>query len=200
MAASRELASRSGPGARQRILDTAYELFARRGIRAVGVDEVIDRAGVAKATLYRHFPSKDDLVVAFLQLREQRWTLDWVEAEARRRGATPEQQLLAIFEVFDDWFHRDDFEACSFINVLLEMGPAHPAGRASIVHLENIRSVVSRLAEEAGLREPESFARSWHILMKGSIVSATEGDADAARRARAIARLLIEEHRRATFR
>jgi AcrR family transcriptional regulator len=197
MAVSREVAARSGPGARQRILDTAYELFARRGVRAVGVDEVIDRAGVAKATLYRHFPSKDDLVVAFLQLREQRWTLDWVEAEARRRGATPEPQLLAIFELFDDWFHRDDFEACSFINVLLEMGPAHPAGRASIVHLENIRSVVSRLAEEAGLPEPESFARSWHILMKGSIVSATEGDADAARRARAIARLLIDEHRRA---
>jgi AcrR family transcriptional regulator len=198
MAATREVASRSEPDARQRILDSAYELFARRGIRAVGIDEVIDSAGVAKATLYRHFPSKDDLVVAFLQLREQRWTLDWVEAEARRRGATPEQQLLAFFELFDDWFHRDDFEACSFINVLLEMGPAHPAGRASIVHLENIRSIVSRLAEEADLREPEAFARSWHILMKGSIVSATEGDADAARRAQAIARLLIDEHRRAT--
>jgi AcrR family transcriptional regulator len=198
MAATREVASRSEPDARQRILDSAYELFARRGIRAVGIDEVIDSAGVAKATLYRHFPSKDDLVVAFLQLREQRWTLDWVEAEARRRGATPEQQLLAIFEAFDDWFHRDDFEACSFINVLLEMGPAHPAGRASIAHLENIRSIVTRLADEAGLREPESFARSWHILMKGSIVSAAEGDADAARRARAIARLLIDECRRAT--
>jgi AcrR family transcriptional regulator len=182
-------------GARERILETAYELFARRGVRAVGIDEVIDRAGVAKATLYRHFPSKDDLVVAFLELREQRWTLEWVEAEARRRGSTADEQLLAIFELFDEWFHRDDFEACSFINVLLEMGPAHPAGRASIVHLENIRSVVSRLAEEAGLRDPESFARSWHILMKGSIVSATEGDADAARRARAIARLLIAEYR-----
>jgi AcrR family transcriptional regulator len=182
-------------GARERLLDSAYELFARRGIRAVGIDEVIDRAGVAKATLYRHFQSKDDLVVAFLALREQRWTLAWVEAEARRRGSTAEEQLLAIFDLFDEWFHRDDFEACSFINVLLEMGPAHPAGRASIVHLENIRSVVSRLAEEAGLREPESFARSWHILMKGSIVSAAEGDADAARRARAIARLLISEYR-----
>jgi AcrR family transcriptional regulator len=197
MVGTLEEVSPAAPGARQRILDTAYELFARRGIRAVGVDEVVDRAGVAKATLYRHFPSKDDLVVAFLELREQRWTLDWVEVEARRRGSTPEEQLLAIFELFDDWFHRDDFEACSFINVLLEMGPEHPAGRASIVHLENIRLVVSRLAEEAGLREPESFARSWHILMKGSIVSATEGDAEAARRARAIARLLIDEYRRA---
>jgi AcrR family transcriptional regulator len=194
MAATPELRAGAGPGARQRILDTAYELFARRGIRAVGVDEVIERAGVAKATLYRHFPSKDDLVVAFLDLREQRWTLAWVQAEARRRGTTAEEQLLAIFDLFDDWFRRDDFEACSFINVLLEMGATHPAGRASIVHLENIRSVVSRLAVEAGLRDPESFARSWHILMKGSIVSAAEGDTDAARRAQALGRGLIAEH------
>ena len=143
------------PDARERILDTAYELFSRRAIRDVGVDEVIEQAGVAKATLYRHFPSKDELVIAFLERREERWTLAWVEAEARRRGATPEEQLLAIFELFDEWFQRDDFEACSFINVLLEMGPTHPAGQASVRHLANIRTVVGRLAEEAALRDPE---------------------------------------------
>ena len=183
------------PDARERILDTAYELFSRRAVRDVGVDEVIERAAVAKATLYRHFPSKDDLVIAFLERREERWTLAWVEAEARRRGTTPEEQLLAIFELFDEWFQRDDFEACSFINVLLEMGPAHPAGQASVRHLATIRTVVGRLAEEAALRDPASFAHSWHILMKGSIVSATEGDAQAAQRARSMARLLIEQHR-----
>ena len=183
------------PDARERILATAYELFSRRGIRDVGIDEVIERAGVAKATLYRHFPSKDDLVVAFLERREEQWTLAWVEAEARRRGTTPEEQLLAIFELFDEWFQRDDFEACSFINVLLELGPAHPAGRASVRHLASIRSIVGRLAEEAGLRDPTSFAHSWHILMKGSIVAAAEGDAEAAKRARSMARLLIEQHR-----
>jgi AcrR family transcriptional regulator len=183
------------PDARERILGAAYELFSRRAIRDVGIDEVIERAGVAKATLYRHFPSKDDLVIAFLERREERWTMAWVEAEARRRGTTPEEQLLAIFELFDEWFHRHDFEACSFINVLLEMGPEHPVGQASVRHLESIRSVVSRLAEEAALRDPESFSRSWHILMKGSIVSASEGDADAAQRARSMAQLLIEQHR-----
>jgi AcrR family transcriptional regulator len=183
------------PDARERILDTAYELFSRRAIRDVGIDEVIERAGVAKATLYRHFPSKDDLVIAFLERREERWTVAWVEAEARRRGSTPEEQLLAIFELFDEWFQRDDYEACSFINVLLEMGPAHPVGQASVRHLASIRSVVGHLAEEAELRDPESFARSWHILMKGSIVSATEGDTEAAQRAQSMARLLIEQHR-----
>jgi AcrR family transcriptional regulator len=183
------------PDVRQRILDSAYDLFSRHGIRGVGIDEVIARAGVAKATLYRHFSSKDELALAFLEQREQLWTRGWVEAEARRRASTPEEQLLAIFDLFDEWFARSDFEACSFINVLLELGTDHPAGKACVGHLENIRSVVSTLAEEAGLSEPDSFARSWHILMKGSIISAAEGDHDAAKRAQAMARRLIEHHR-----
>ena len=185
----------SQSGARERVLESAYELFSRRAVRDVGVDEIIGRAGVAKATFYRHFPGKDDLVLAFLELREERWTFGFVEAEARRRGETPEEQLLAVFDVFDEWFRTDDFEACSFINILLEMGNGHAVGSASTRHLATIRTVVRKLAEEAGLREPEEFAHSWHILMKGSIVSAAEGDVDAARRAQAMARLLIADYR-----
>ncbi|MFD9857821.1 MULTISPECIES: TetR/AcrR family transcriptional regulator [Streptomyces] len=177
-------------------MNTAYELFSQRGIRDVGVEEIMARSGVAKATLYRHFPSKDALVLAFLARREQRWTLGMVEAGARDRGRTPEERLLALFDVFDEWFHRDDFDGCSFVNVLLEMRWGHPLGRASIQYLENIRAIVRSMAEEAGLRDTDSFARSWHILMKGSIISAAEGDADAARRAQAMARTLIEQHRR----
>jgi AcrR family transcriptional regulator len=184
------------PSARERILDTAYELFSRRGIRDVGVDEIVDQAGIARATLYRHFKSKNDLALAFLERREQRWTFGAIEVEARRRGKTPEERLLAIFDVFDDWFHRDDFEACSFVNVLFEMRPAHPLGQASIQHLQNIRHMVEKLAAEADLDDPVLFARSWHILMKGSIVAATEGDLIAARRAQAMARTLIATHRR----
>ena len=195
MAHSRTRTGTREPEARERILDSSYDLFSRRGIQAVGVDEVIENAGVAKATLYRHFPSKDDLVLAFLEEREERWTHELVEAGAKSRGSTPEEQLLAIFDVFDEWFRRDDFEACSFISVLLEMGPQHPAGRASMRHLENIRSIVRDLAEEAGLRDPASFAHSWHILMKGSIVAAAEGDLDAAQRARSMARQLIDQYR-----
>lgn len=185
----------SAADARQRIVDTAYELFARRGIRDVGVNELISRAGVAKATFYRHFASKDELVLAFLEQRDQVWTTDMIVADARRRGGTPAEQLLAIFDVFGDWFRRDDFEACSFINILLEMGAKHPLGRASIDYLARIRGHVQQLAGEAGLRDTEDFSRSWHILMKGSIISAAEGDADAAKRAQAMARTLIEQHR-----
>jgi AcrR family transcriptional regulator len=178
-----------------RILSTAYELFSRRGIRDVGTNELISRSGVAKATFYRHFPSKDALVLAFLALRDQVWTVDLIVSEARRRGNTPEERLLAVFDVFGDWFHRDDFEACTFINVLLEMGPEHPLGKASIGYLSRIRGHIEALAEEAGLNRTEEFARSWHILMKGSIISATEGDFLASKRAQQMAGWLIEHHR-----
>ncbi len=196
MLETRQEAAETGVSARERILDAAYELFSRRGIQAVGVSEVIERAGVATATLYRHFPSKDKLVLAFLDLREQRWTKDMIEAGAMRRGSNPEERLLAIFDVLDEWFHRDDFEAGSFIKVLLELGPEHPAGGASVRHLEQLRAIVRRLAEEAGLCDTDSFAHSWHILMQGSIVVAAEGDAQAARRGKAMARLLIDQYRK----
>jgi AcrR family transcriptional regulator len=179
---------------RQRILNSAYELFSRRGVRAVGVNEVIADAGVAKATLYAHFPSKDELVLAFLQQREERWTLDVVEAEARRRGSTPQEQLLAIFDVLDEWFGGEDFEGCPFIKLLLELGAEHTAGRACTQHLDNVRSVVHTLAQEAALCDSEEFARSFHLLMAGSIVAVTMGDADAAQRAKALARGLIDQH------
>jgi AcrR family transcriptional regulator len=192
---TRQEAAQVGSSARERILDAAYELFSRRGIQAVGVNEVIERAGVATATLYRHFPSKEKLVLAFLDLREQRWTKDLIEAGAMRRGSNPEEQLLAIFDVLDEWFHRDDFEAGSFIKVLLELGPKNPAGGASVRHLEQLRLIARHLAEEAGLRDTESFAHSWHILIQGSIVVAAEGDVEAARRGKSMARQLIEQHR-----
>jgi AcrR family transcriptional regulator len=185
--------SASGPDARERILEAAYELFSRQGIRAVGIDAIIERSGVARMTLYRHFPSKDALVLAFLERREERWTKDWLQAEVERRAEGPRERLLAIFDVFDVWFQRDDFEGCSFINVLLETAdPLHAHHRASAEYLARIRAYVKRLATDAAVADPEGFARQWHILMKGSIVAAGEGDRQAARRAQEVASLLLE--------
>jgi AcrR family transcriptional regulator len=186
---------RTARGPRERLLDTAYELFSRRGIRGVGVDEVIERAGVAKATLYRHFASKDDLVLAFLERRHQHWTEDIQRAQSRHMDGGPEERLLAIFDVLGERFHSQEFDAYLFFNALVEMGADHPAGRASVRHVEHIRSIVRGLADEAGLRDTENFARSWHILMKGSIIAAAEGDDAAADHAKAMARSLIERHR-----
>lgn len=180
---------------RTRIVVTAYTLFSHRGIRDVGVDELVRQSGVAKATFYRHFPSKNDVVLAFLKRRDELWMMGSVVPEARRRAQNPEDQLLAIFDVYDQWFHEDDFEACSFVKVLLEMGADHPLGRASIEYLGRIRQQVQILADEAGLADSQGFALSWHILMKGSIIAAAEGDKLAARRARHMASGLIADHR-----
>ncbi len=186
----------AAPSARERILNAAYELFSRRGIHAVGIDEVIDRASVAKATLYRHFATKNDLVLAVLQRREEIWTHGLIEAQSEQRGTTPEEQLLAIFDVMHDWFQlRDGYEGCSFINVLLELGADHPAGQASIAHIDHVRDIVRRRALAAGLTDVEDFASSWHILMKGAIVLAAVGDLNAAQRAQKMALTLIEQHR-----
>ena len=181
-------------GARQRILDTAYDLFSQHGVRAVGVDRIVAESGVAKMSLYRHFPSKDVLVLSFLQEREQRWTKDWLGAEVEARAAAPAERMLAIFDVFGEWFVLPDFEGCSFINVLLEFDdPDSSVRQASVDHLRNIRSFVSGLAADAGARDPDALAHKWHILMKGSIVAAGEGDQLAAKRAQDMGRLLLAD-------
>lgn len=182
----------------ERIIEASYRLFCHRAVRDVAMDEIVVASGVAKATLYRHFATKDALVLAFLARREVDWSFGIVEQGARSRSSDPEGRLLAIFDIFDEWFQRDDFEACSFINVLLEMGADHPLGRASSAHLATIREMLSGLATEAGLADPDEFARSWHILMKGCIVQAAEGDRLAARRARALGELLVAANRAAT--
>ena len=121
---------------RERVLETAYELFSRHGTRAVGVDRIIAESGVAKMTLYRNFASKDDLILAFLERREERWTRAWLQDTVESRAATPAQRLLAIFDVFGEWFAREDFEGCSFINVMLELDdPGSPVRRESVRQL-----------------------------------------------------------------
>lgn len=181
---------------RERILSTAYELFARRGIQNVGVDELIRRSGVAKATFYHHFPSKEALGLAFLERHDAHWTTEFTRSEAVKACTTPTEQLLAVFEVFDNWLRRDDFQAGSFIKVLLEMGPNHPLGQASIQYLAKTRTMVETLAERADLREPADFASSFHLLLKGALVSATEGDLQAPQRAKRMAAALIADHQK----
>ena len=180
---------------RERVSRAAYELFSREGVRAVGVDAVIARAGTAKMTLYRNFPSKDDLILDFLRRREQLWTREWLEAESQRRGESPREQLLAIFDVFSEWFSQPDFDGCSFLTTMIEINdPDHPVHQAAVGHLANIRDYIRGLAEAAGINDTDAFARKWHILMKGSIMAAHEGDTAAAARAREIGELVLKEY------
>lgn len=180
--------------ARDRILLAAYELFSKRGVRDVTVDQIVRHSGVAIATFYRQFSSKNDLATEFLKLRAQVWSTDAVVSESRRREGDPKKRLLAIFDIFDEWFRRDDFEGDSFVNVLIEMGPKHPLGQASIEHLGDVRGSVRKMAEEAELHDPKVFARSYQLLMKGAIITAMMGDMDAAIRAKEMGDLLIQRH------
>jgi len=181
---------------RERLIDAAYELFSTNGVNQVGIDTILSKSGCAKASLYSNFNSKVGLAIAFLDRREEVWTRAWLESEIERRATNPKARLLAIFDVFDGWFRKKSFEGCSFINVLLESKTGSPVHHAAVIHLARIRAIVRGLAEEANLREPEKFAQVWHMLMKGSIVSAGEGNRNAAREAKYAAQLVLDGWKR----
>lgn len=180
--------------ARERILLTAYDLFCRDGVRAVGIDRIISEADVAKMTLYRHFPSKDDLALAVIERRKELWTWGWLDQEMRKKSDDAVGQLLAVFDVLDQWFHRDDYESCLFIGVLREFGDTDsPLDGASREGLADVRKVIVAPAKEAGIDDPEGFAFNWQVLMSGAIVSADMGDLEAAKRARETGQLILGE-------
>jgi AcrR family transcriptional regulator len=179
--------------ARARILEAAHALFTMRRLRAVGVEEIIARAGVAKMTFYRHFRSKEDLALAVIARHETLWTREWFEAEVLRRADNPTERLLAIFDIFDEWFRRPDFEGCFFLNTLVEFPErGDPIREASNRQIAAIRVILANLAAQAGIATPDDFAHKWQMVLIGSIVAATEGEAEAASRARELGRLLLE--------
>jgi AcrR family transcriptional regulator len=151
-------------------------------------------SGVAKKTLYFHYPSKEKLALAFLQRREELWTQAWLQEGVKRRARRPADRLLAVFDIFDKCFHGSDFEACGFVRVLLEHDdPAHPIRKSTEDHIRTVRDFIRQLAEEACARDPDGFARQWQIVMMGSIIAAYAGDRDAARRAKKLGALLLAD-------
>ena len=182
--------ARSG---RERVLTAAYDLFSRSGVRSIGVDTITAEADVAKMTLYRNFGSKNELALAFLALREERWVKGWLIAETQARATSPARRLLAIFDIFTEWFEREDFEGCAFVTSLLEFEDrGDPVRQACVEHLAGIRAYLCELATQAGAEQPERLAAQWQILIEGSIVSAHEGDLDAAMKARELGIMLLE--------
>lgn len=188
----KRVAARRPHRTRERLLRAAYELFTKKGINQVGIDAILASSGCAKASLYANFKSKDELVLAYLDLREQLWTRDWLERAIERRASDPKARLLAIFDIYNGWFRQRSFEGCAFVNALLETRADGKIHDAAVEHLAAIRSLVEELAREAGMPDPKNLARIWHILMKGAIISACEGDRDAALGAAWIAGLVLE--------
>src|SRR3954466_2292191 len=106
--------------ARDRLLDKAIDLFYSHGFHAIGLDRIIAETGVTKTTFYKHFESKDDLLVAAVEKRHRWEQKAWGDAVIQRVGNDPRAQLLAMFDVMDDWFNRPDFGGCIFINAAAE--------------------------------------------------------------------------------
>jgi AcrR family transcriptional regulator len=179
-------------GPRKRILGTAYDLFARHGVEAIGVSQIVAEAAVARMTLYRHFQSKDELVVATLELRRELWTKNWLQHEIDRLGGPARDRLMTIFDLLDDWFSRDDYSGCMFANHMLESHDSKGMiGAACARGLTEVRAFIEGLAEEAGAADPADLARQWQVLMWGSIVLASSGDIASARRVRRTAAALL---------
>lgn len=178
-------------GARQRILAAATELLARRGVRGVGVDEILRASGTAKASFYTHFRSKDEVVLACLEQchRERAAAMDAALAGCPPGSAAA---VLAVFDVFEDWFRQGDVQVGAFLRVMMEMGPEHPLGRAGRRYLELTRRQVADLAGAAGMEDPEGVAWSLEVLIQGAIVAHAGGDPHAADRARRMGALLME--------
>ena len=136
---------------RQRVLDTAAELFYRDGVRAVGVDRIAAESGVAKMTLYYHFRSKDELVAAWLRRRDEEW-MSWLEAAVRRRRGN---RVLAVFAALREWFETPTFRGCAFINAYGELGRSNPAAAEIVAsHKRTLTEYLAVLVRQEGAAGP----------------------------------------------
>lgn len=178
--------------ARTRILETADRLFYREGIRAVGIDRVIAEAEVAKATLYAHFPSKDDLVVAVLRHREES-TRTFFRLAMERHEKRMKDKLRAFFASLKEWFESPGFRGCAFINAAVELAdPKHPGSKFVREFKQRFREMLDTLVEEAVGKAHTKLTPAIAILVEGAIVTAViHGSADAADVARDAALALV---------
>ncbi|GCD94555.1 TetR/AcrR family transcriptional regulator [Embleya hyalina] len=174
--------------ARDRLLATAEELFYAEGIRAVGIERILAESGVGRASLYRHFPSKDDLVVAVLEARDRRWRA-WLAERVEALGGGPS----AVFDALAERFARNDFRGCAFINTMVESAdPDGSAHRVAADHKERVVAYLEQLLTAARVSEPDLLAREFALLVDGAIVTALRERTPApAVRARRIAQALL---------
>ncbi|MEW1736339.1 TetR family transcriptional regulator [Nocardia beijingensis] len=177
--------------AKQRLLTTAEELFYAEGIRAVGLDRLLQASGVGRASFYRHFASKDDLVVAVLEDRDRRW-LDWLRESVEQTG-DPAARPLAVFDALAQRFARKDFRGCAFINTMVEVADRESAAhQVADRHKRRVIEYLDELLTEAQRSDADELAAELALLVDGAIVTAVrEGTPEAASRARAIAERLL---------
>jgi len=181
---------------RDRLLQVANELFYTRGLHAVGIDEIIERSGAAKATLYAHFATKDHLITAYLQSRSDTWRAHMTAAlEAKPRP--PIERIDAMFQVLADACADVGFRGCPFFNAAAEYpDPRHPARLVGASHRQWICDLFRKAAKEAKLRRPDVLAEQLTLIYDAALVSSQlVGDTTPAERAREAARVLVQAAR-----
>ena len=179
--------------ARDRILTTADDLFREHGLRGVGIDRIIAESGVAKSTLYAHFPSKDELAEAYLRQADERWR-GLLRQAAIAVGSNPKDQLIGMFDAVSDAFLRHGFYGCTFINAATESEPGSRAQAATIEHKRTVREWVRFLAEAAEARDPAGLAIQLTLLIDGTLAAGKlEQDPAMPAAAKLAARALVEQ-------
>jgi AcrR family transcriptional regulator len=183
---------------RDRLVAVAVDLFYRNGFTAVGVDQVIAKAGVTKTTFYKHFDSKDDLMVAAVLQRAEWEDIAWGRAVQKLAGDNPVRQLLAMFDVMDLWFNDPDFLGCMFLNAATEFpNPHDPVHQAAAARNRRARDQRRDMARAAGAdsKAAEVFADCFTALIEGALIlRQTQGRNDAARVVRPAVEQLIKAY------
>ncbi len=175
------------------IVATALQLFYRYGFHATGIERIVKEAGVSKKTLYNHFKSKDELVLATLRQRDELFRNNLMR-ETERLGRTPRERLLSVFDVHHQWFQQKDFSGCMFINAAAEFSSHQdPNHMISAEHKRLVRDYIRGLAEQAGVNNAEVLSRQLSLLLEGAIVEAhVSGNSEAAMMAKAMASVFID--------
>ncbi|WP_343051288.1 TetR/AcrR family transcriptional regulator [Pseudaquabacterium terrae] len=157
---------------RARILETASNLFYAQGVRAVGVDLVVDRAGVAKTSLYRHFRTKDELIVAFLEREEADFWSTWDEVAAKH-AANAAKELDAHMRWIGERLARSNYRGCPQINAAAEFPePDHPSRLVARAHMHELRARLASIAQRIGVSRPDTVGAQLAVLVNGAFVSA----------------------------
>ncbi|HEY7047208.1 MAG TPA: TetR/AcrR family transcriptional regulator [Jatrophihabitantaceae bacterium] len=182
----------SPPGARQRILDIADELFYRDGIHTIGVDAIVTKAGTAKTTLYSHFRSKDELVATYLQRRSDQW-VTYVETALDERGGSARDRIMRVFDLLAEWIAEPGYRGCPFINACAELAADHPAAKVARAHRARMSAIMRRLVKESGARRPDALTAQLMMLYDAAMVAShIDGNPAATRTARAAVKVLLD--------
>lgn len=185
------------PTTKERLIESAFARFNREGFRAVGLDQILADVGISKTAFYKHFESKDDLVVAVLHHMDA-WLRTALREMLRERApdSDPRAQLLAIFDAVEQIISREDFRGCFFVNAILEFPHKHdPAHLAAAANKRAVESLVAEIAARAGADDPDMLSEEICLVMEGAYVASQVHErARAALIARRTGRALIERH------